>query len=66
MSAMITTRTKVLCTQCFRRQIGILNDYAKLTEEDIRSIFSMRRSGMKQREIGEEFGIDQAHVSAVL
>lgn len=38
----------------------------KVTEEDVRQIRELRRSGLSQREIGERFGLSQCHVSSIV
>lgn len=39
---------------------------SKLTEKEAIEIISMRGNGMKQKDIGEIYGIEQAHVSAIM
>ncbi len=48
-----------------RRAIGIKNGRAKLTDNDIRRMSTMRDEGYRQTEIAHLFGVDPSHVSKV-
>jgi hypothetical protein len=49
-----------------RRPRGENHGVSKLTEDRVREIFAMRAAGMKQRDIGDRFGVTQACISLIL
>lgn len=68
-------KCQVLCRDCHKAKSlkfgdqgkpGETNPMSKLREIDIKYIFALRESGMSQKEIGAEFGINQTAVGKVL
>lgn len=49
-----------------RAAFGAKSGSAKLTEEDVREILSLRGSGLSQREIGERFGVIQQNINLIM
>lgn len=45
---------------------GSRNGMSKLTEDNIKNIFKLRKSGMMQKDIGKLFNVTQSHISLVL
>jgi hypothetical protein len=46
--------------------LGTRNGNAKLSEEDVRTMFDLRRRGWEVREIGKRFGITKGYASKIL
>lgn len=45
---------------------GELSNFSKLTEEEIKEIFQMRKQGMLQREIADKIGCTRSNISYIL
>lgn len=45
---------------------GESSNFAKLTEEDVRQVFELRKQGLLQREIAEIVGCTSSNISAIL
>lgn len=45
---------------------GESSNFAKLTEEDVKQVFELRKQGLLQREIAEIVGCTSSNISAIL
>lgn len=49
-----------------RARKGESSNFAKLTEEDVKQVFELRKQGLLQREIAEIVGCTSSNISAIL